>query len=195
MVTGFDIWGHDAGLRRHWKGRIIAFIIDAAIAFIPTSLALYMLDVTDIFTVGLVNTVIFYLSSSVVESFTGASLGKRLLGFRVYPVKGESIAGKACVRNITRAFWFILPPLDFAIGLAMRGDPRQKLLDRVAGTKVVHLEEKERHEAAIRSAPEPVKEFKEPESQTDQEVCEDCAGPIILLPGGKFQCEKCGLIQ
>ncbi|MFO7618737.1 MAG: RDD family protein [Thermoplasmata archaeon] len=191
MVTGFDIWGHDPSLRRHWRVRFAAFIIDAVIAFVPTSLILYFLNIEEIILVGLVNSVVFYLLSSVPESLTGASAGKRVMGLRVYPTTGDSLAGKACLRNIPRFFWFALPPLDFAAGMATRGDPRQKMFDRLAGTKVVHFSETERYENALKT----VSEGEKKENDDSKDACQECGGKLMLLPDEKLQCEKCGLIQ
>ncbi len=190
MVTGFDIWGHDPALRRHWKGRFAAFLTDAVIAFVPTSLILFFLGIGNVFEVGLVNSVVFYLVSSVPESLTGASIGKRMFGFRVHPVKGESLAGRACLRNIPRFFWFVLPPFDFVLGMAMRGDPRERLFDRLAGTKAVHAGETERYDNAVKSASE-----KKASSEGNEGLCQACGGKLILLPDEKLQCEKCGVIQ
>ncbi|MBA3045969.1 MAG: RDD family protein [Candidatus Thermoplasmatota archaeon] len=192
MVSGFDIWGHDATLRRHWKGRFAAFFVDAAIAFIPTSLVLYFLGVDDIVLVGIATTAVFYLISSIPESLTGASVGKRIFGFRVHPVVGESLGGRACLRNITRAFWFILPPLDFAVGMATRGDPRQKLFDRLAGTKVVHISETERYNDALDTV---AKNALDGGEKPGDEICRECNGKLLRLADEKLQCEKCGLIQ
>jgi uncharacterized RDD family membrane protein YckC len=192
MVTGFDIWGHDPALRRHWRGRIAAFLVDAAIAFVPTSIVLYLLGIDDIALIGLLNTVVFYLVSSVPESLTGATLGKRIFGFKVHPTKGESLSGRVCVRNITRAFWFVLPPIDFVLGMATRGDPRERMMDRVAGTRVVHAGETERHENAIRAATEEAE--RELRSGTE-DACQKCGGKLLRLPDEKLQCEKCGVIQ
>jgi uncharacterized RDD family membrane protein YckC len=193
MVTGFDIWGHDSGLRRHWKSRFFGFLIDALFAFVPTSIILYLLNVTDFFTIGLVTSIVFYLSTTIVESLTGASLGKRLMGLKVRPVTGESIAGRTCIRNLGRLFWFALPPLDFAIGMAMRGDPRQTALDRAAGTKVVHREETEAYDNHIQSLSKASE--KESTSSTQKDTCQECGSKLMLLPDSKLQCEKCGLIQ
>jgi len=140
MVSGFDIWGHDANLRRHWKNRALAFIVDVIISFVPVSIVLYLLDITDILEVGIIVSTIFYLASSIPESLTGSTPGKKIFQLQVHAIDGGAIAGRVYIRNLSRLFWFVLPPLDFTLGMATRGDPRQKMLDRVAGTKVVHRE-------------------------------------------------------
>jgi uncharacterized RDD family membrane protein YckC len=191
MVTGFDILGHDRSLRVHWGYRITAFIADALMIFLPLPLLLYLFDVTDIFTVGLVLSVGFYLFNSMVETLTGASVGKKLVGLSVHPVAGESLGGRVCLRNLDRLFWFILPPLNFALGMAMRGDPRQTALDRLAGTVVVHAGETQKYESHV----EALKEAEKKSSSAKRDACQECGGELVLLPDQKLQCGKCGLIQ
>ncbi len=194
MVTGFDIWGHDPALRRHWSGRIAAFLVDAVIAFAPTSIILFLMGIDDPAQIGLVNTVVFYLASSVPESLTGATLGKRVFGYRVHPTKGESLSGRVCIRNITRVFWFVLPPIDFVLGMATRGDPRDKIMDRVAGTRVVHIGETERYENAVKEATVEA-ENGSGQRKINQDACQICGGKLLRLPDEKLQCEKCGVMQ
>ena len=197
MVSGFDIWGHDAGLRRHWKYRILAFILDAILSFVPVSIVLYLLDITDILDIGIIASTVFYLVSSIPESITGSSTGKRIFHLQVHAAGDGAITGRVYVRNLSRLFWFILPPLDFTLGMATRGDPRQRMLDRVAGTKVVHRAEKRKHrrhmKALAKEQGDPIE--KEPPSEKQKDKCHDCGGKLILLADDKLQCEKCGLIQ
>ena len=71
------------------------------------------------------------------ESWYGATVGKRLLGFRVETVAGQRIGlDKAFLRNLSKLHWVLLL-LDVLVGLGTTGDPRQKFSDRFAGTRVV----------------------------------------------------------
>jgi len=191
MVTGFDILGHDKSLRSHWLYRITAFIADALMIFVPLPIILYISDIEDPFTIGLTLSVGFYIFTSVTETLTGASVGKKLLGLKVHPPEGESLGGRVCLRNLDRLFWFILPPINFALGMAMRGDPRQTALDRLAGTVVVHVGEKEKYERHI----EALKEAEKKSASAKPDACQECGGELMLLPDQKLQCGKCGLIQ
>ena len=206
MVSGFDIWGHDANLRQHWKNRALAFIIDAIISFVPVSIVLYFLNITDILEVGIIVSTIFYLASSIPESITGSSVGKSLFHLQVHGVNDGAIAGRVYLRNLSRLFWFILPPLDFTLGMATRGDPRQKMLDRVAGTKVVHRAEKKKYQRHMKKLAKDEKAAEEAENPDDdapepadapitEDKCHDCGGKLMLLADEKLQCGKCGLIQ
>ena len=196
MVTGFDIWGHDRGLRRHWKFRILAFVFDSVIIFISTAIVLYFLEITEIVQIGIVSSIVFYLFSAITESLAGGTPGKLLFRMRVHGTKEGGLAARIFLRNLSRLFWFILPPLDFALGLATRGDPRQRLLDRAAGTTVVHREEKKRHKKHITALAQKDNVEEVPERESPMEdTCQECGGPLMTLADQKLQCESCGLIQ
>ena len=200
MVSGFDIWGHDANLRKHWKNRALAFIVDAIISFVPVSIVLYLLNITDILEVGIIVSTVFYLASSIPESITGSSVGKSMFHLQVHAINVGAVTGRVYVRNLSRLFWFVMPPLDFTLGMATRGDPRQKMLDRVAGTKVVHRAEKkkyQRHMKKLAKSEEVGEEKSDSSSEKpiSEDLCHECDGKLILLVDEKLQCEKCGLIQ
>jgi uncharacterized RDD family membrane protein YckC len=191
MVTGFDILGHDKGLRNHWQARLAAFAVDAAVIFIPVPIIIYLLDMADIFTLGLLLSLTFYLSTSILETLAGSSIGKKLLGFQVHAADGGAMSGRAFISNLDRLLWFILPPLNFAVGMSMRGDPRRTALDRLAGTVVVHRGETELYESHV----EAYRTAGEKNTPGAPDVCQECGGRLLLLPDKKLQCEKCGLIQ
>jgi uncharacterized RDD family membrane protein YckC len=219
MVSGFDIWGHDAGLRRHWKYRFLASGYDVMITIVPTTIVLFYLGVSDVQFYGIYSSFVFYMASAITESMMGASPGKVIFGLKVHAINESHFVFKVFLRNINRLFWFALPPLDLALGMAIRGDPRQRMLDRVAGTKVVHVDEKERHEQLLEalateqqtaevdaedqsekttedtdknSAGEDLSDNEGPASE---DRCRECGGKLILLADDKLQCEDCGLIQ
>jgi hypothetical protein len=127
----------------------------------------------------------------VTETLSGATVGKRLLGFAVHPVEGEGLGGRVCLRAAGRLLWFALPPLDFAIGMSMRGDPRQTMLDHAAGTVVIHSGEAALYDSHVEAATKAAGK----NAAAPAEPCRDCGGALMLLPDQKMQCEKCGLIQ
>ncbi|MDD4307383.1 MAG: RDD family protein [Thermoplasmata archaeon] len=193
MVTGFDIWGHDPGLRSHWKYRFGAFAVDAAIAFAPTCLVLYFFDIANILQVAIVTSAAFYLSTVIPETMAGASVGKRLFQLKVHPLSESGLGGRVCIRNLDRIFWFALPPINFALGMAMRGDPRQTALDRVAGTVTVHREEKDKYDRHIQTLQDNA--AADDPAPPIEDLCQACGGRLMRLPNSKLQCGKCGLIQ
>jgi hypothetical protein len=203
MVTGFDILSHDKGLRRHWRYRICAFVIDALLTFLPLAAILWLLGIDDIVQVGVITCLAFYISSSIMEAGLGGTAGKLLLGFRLH---AEGLkTGRVLVRNLNRLLWFVLPPLDFCLGLATKGDPRQRALDKLAGTKVVHRRDRgfrmpEGLPAAPMGEAGPDEEVSEsngaPETEpATTERCRECGGPLIMLDDQKLQCERCGAMQ
>lgn len=147
-----------------------AFICDAVMVFIPVTLILWYLEITDIVFIGLAVSLVFYLSSSTTEAVLGATAGKFIFGLRARSLRSDSVSARAFLRNVNRLLWFVLPPIDFALGMAMRGDPRQRLLDRAAGTTVVIESERKWHEAHLE------KEFRMPpaeESSADDTIAPD----------------------
>jgi uncharacterized RDD family membrane protein YckC len=73
-----------------------------------------------------------------MEVSSGATIGKKVMGLQVQMVGGGKITfDKALIRNISKIYWLFLL-LDWIIGIVTPGpDPRQKYMDRVAGTTVV----------------------------------------------------------
>jgi hypothetical protein len=123
------------------------------------------------------------------------------------------------VRNISKIFFLFLL-LDWLVGFATEGDPKQKLLDRSAGTTVIltgSLTEQQQHVYQSQQsdyAPPPQEKYvaqeepvyhypqqqpaesaeqKEPESPEGQ-TCKDCGGRLVLTGSGRLQCIRCGRI-
>jgi uncharacterized RDD family membrane protein YckC len=203
MVTGFDILTHDKRLRRHWLFRAAAFITDGIIIFLPLTIILWFIDITDVLIIGIVSCLVFYLYSALIEATAGATAGKFLLGLKVYTLRSDKKIGRIFLRNLSRLFWFVLPPLDFALGMATRGDPRQKLMDRLASTTVLIESERKWHEAHLdeyvdsetEGQQEVQEEAQAPEEPPKTENCRTCSGKVIVLADQKYQCQECGLIQ
>jgi hypothetical protein len=218
MVTGFDILSHDRRLRLHWLTRIGAFIGDALLVFLTVTFILWYFETTDIMLIGLISSFAFYTSSSVSEAMLGGTVFKLVLGMRVRPLKSERVGARAFVRNINRLLWFVLPPLDFALGMATGGDPRQRLLDRAAGTTVTVESQRVWHEAHLKeiqisdqddaaSETEGTGDSEGEKTKTDdiqttdktintsEDKCHECGGHLMMLADEKLQCSKCGLIQ
>ena len=70
------------------------------------------------------------------DGLVGGTIGKKALGLRVEAVSGQMDVGKAAIRNISKLHWALLL-IDWLVGFATEGDPRQKITDRFAGTTVV----------------------------------------------------------
>jgi uncharacterized RDD family membrane protein YckC len=136
----------------HWLLRLVAYIIDGIITFIPAAIIYFIITVSaifvgslffliygfwllDLFIWGIIQVIYF----TILEPYWGASIGKRVLGLQVQTVNGEKVpVDKALIRNISKIFWPLLL-LDWLIGVVTTGDKRQKYSDRVAGTTVAQV--------------------------------------------------------
>ncbi len=138
MVTGFDILGHDQTLRKHWILRMLAIFIDMLIVFFAVGIVLLFLDMNTALVAGITASIVLFIYSGIMEMAMGATIGKRILGLKVVSTDGGKNMTGAFLRNISKVFWFIFLPIDTLIGLAGRGDPRQRFFDRIVNTTVVH---------------------------------------------------------
>jgi len=203
MVTGFDLLSHDGRLRRHWQKRAAAFIIDAISIFIPLLIILWFAGVDDIIQIGILSSMLFYIISLTEEATMKGTVGKYAMGLRVKAIRPGIFSMKVVIRNVNRLLWFILPPLDFTLGMATKGDPRQRMLDRLAGTTVIVLAETDWHEGHMRkfekqdkpSEEDTASEEEPTERSAKDDLCHECSGPLIQLADENYQCRKCGLIQ
>jgi len=148
MTTGnssqFDI--------NHWLLRLVAFIIDTIIIGIIASIIYFFVILSVLVSgsfwflwgpfllLGFLLGVLELLYFMFMETFYGATLGKRVLGLQVQTVEGSRVTfDKAFIRNISKIFWLFLL-LDWILGVAIPGrDQRQKYSDRIAGTTVVSV--------------------------------------------------------
>ena len=146
MVTAMNIIGNDKSLQDHWVKRLIALIIDNLIFWaISTVLTIFVF-------VGVLNFNIpflwpvfvplfsggmFFLYAFILEASSGgATLGKKIMKLRVISTDGPMSAKKAVIRNISKIHGTFLL-IDWLIGFTSEGDPKQKWLDRSAGTTVI----------------------------------------------------------
>lgn len=135
----------------HWVVRLVAFIIDGIILAIVAAIIGFILAVALLFGGGFgfffgglgfiafsfIWGVLSFLYFMILDTYWGATIGKRILGLQVQIVNGGRIPlGKSFVRNISKIFWLFLL-LDWIVGIATPGDKRQKYMDRVAGAIVV----------------------------------------------------------
>jgi len=191
MVTGFDIIGSDKNLQEHWIRRFVAYIIDIAIVSIAIWIIFWViLGWQKWIEVGLLSGVLILLYFTVLEATTSKTIGKAILGLEVNTAAGYMDFSKSIIRNISKFFWYILPFLDWVIGMATEGDPRQRFLDRMAGTTVTYA-----YGAGIGYSQGPAASSISPTGQTPTEKCAFCGAPLHELDGGRYQCSGCGIIQ
>jgi len=163
VVTGLNILGSNKALQDHEIKRVIAYIIDAiivwVIALIITIVAIpfWYFGGYGIFFFGLgalIYAVFAILYWAVQDAFMGGSIGKKIMALQVVGTTGPLDIVKAFIRNVTKAFWWLLL-FDWIVGLAMEGDPRQKMTDRFAGTTVVRTDQQAYMEEQFRQMATP----------------------------------------
>lgn len=128
----------------HWLLRLIAFVIDCIIIGIPTAIIMVLFNLSSGWYLPVLTPLIFGLLEVLYFTFmdmsSGATIGKRLMGFRVQTTRGDRLNfNNAFLRNISKIYWLLLL-LDWLLGvLTMGNDKRQKYSDRLAETTVVSV--------------------------------------------------------
>jgi len=149
-LSGIDSLMKDSKAQEYWLWRLVAFIIDVVIiAVVLTLLALavtvpYFLSggavaFTGFFFGGfaLLSGIILILYFPLMESSSGASIGKHAMHLRVVSKSGSNPTfAEAFVRNISKIYWLLLL-LDVIVGLAVTKGYQQKYSDSLMGTSVV----------------------------------------------------------
>jgi uncharacterized RDD family membrane protein YckC len=134
-------------MTNHWILRIVALIIDGIIWGIIVGVLFAALAFAIVFSGAwwyslflwpFVWGILLLIYFPVMEVSSGATIGKKVMGLQVQMVGGGKVTfDKALVRNLSKIYWLFLL-LDWIIGMVTPGpDPRQKYMDRVAGTTVV----------------------------------------------------------
>jgi len=143
MPTGIDLIGNNAALQEHWIKRFIAIIVDAIILAVIT-IVLNALFLGALFALGLwwsfIYGIVWVLYSTLLEgSSMRATLGKKVMNLQVVAIDGAMTIEKALIRNLSKVHpLFVL--VDWVIGIATQGDPRQRYLDRLARTSVTRVD-------------------------------------------------------
>jgi uncharacterized RDD family membrane protein YckC len=190
MATGLDLIGDDKRLQDHWLRRFAASLIDWIIISLPFWVVFNMIGGRlwgfGIFMMGAA----WILYSAVLEQHIGTTVGKSVMELGVMsqePMESHAFQGqlesghsnygelaidRSIIRNISKVHPVALL-IDWLIGMVTPGDPRQRYLDRIAKTMVMHKSELKKvqhpHVAPppapeTKPAPAPVKEpAKEPD--------------------------------
>jgi len=149
VVTGLNIIGSNKALQDHEIKRFVAAIIDWIIVTVVSWIVVGILFASAIAIGGfgtifwgigaLAFALIAILYWAIPEAFMGATIGKKIMGLQVVGTTGPMDLVKALIRNVTKISGLLLL-IDWFVGLAMEGDPRQKATDRFAGTTVVRTD-------------------------------------------------------
>lgn len=148
MVKALDLIGDNSQLQGHWVRRIVAAIIDGFIMFVIWIVIGAIIAIASVFIPGgllilpLFSGLLWVLYSAVLEGMGGATIGKRVLNLQVVSIEGPMDFIKAGIRNISKIYWLLLL-IDWLVGFVTEGDPRQRFMDRIAGTSVVRTDAQE----------------------------------------------------
>jgi len=138
MPTGYDLIEHSHEFRMHLLKRLAAGLIDAIVIFLPVVLIVYLVGLEPKeMLVGVLSGFGWFFYSTISESRTGTSLGKKALGLIVVSTDGPMTYSKGIVRNVPKMFWYIFFPIDILVGLSRNHDPRQRWVDSVSATTVI----------------------------------------------------------
>lgn len=149
MVTGLNIIGANKALQEHWIKRVVAYIVDVIIVLV-ISIVLVVVLFPFVWLTGGFGAFFFGLSTVILglvailywivqDGFMGGTIGKQVLGLRVVGTTGPVDVVKAAIRNVSKIH-IVLLVVDWLVGVATEGDPRQKFTDRLAGTTVVRTD-------------------------------------------------------
>jgi len=161
MVRVIDTIASDQQLQSHWIYRIVAIIIDWIIILIavwiisiPIAIGSFLSGRGMLWGFGSLFTfAIWFLYVFILEGIKGKTIGKHLLNLRVVTIDGGPIdIAKSIIRNISKIHGILLF-LDWLAGMATDGDPRQRFLDRIAGTVVIRMDTQENFQGAYPPPP------------------------------------------
>ncbi len=216
MVTAMDLIGSDQGLQEHWIKRFVAILIDAIIIYVVASIIFFFLPISFFWGWGfgwsLLAGCLLFLYSAIMEMNTGATLGKKVVNLQVISLHDNLKSGDIMLRNVSKIHGLFLF-LDWLVGFVTEGDPKQKYLDRNAGTTVIltdTLTQEEQHTYQSQQssyAPPPPEQYvshetpvyqyppqtqtEQPDSQAqDQEDAPDVQPQEVAQ--GEGPCSDCG---
>jgi uncharacterized RDD family membrane protein YckC/DNA-binding transcriptional ArsR family regulator len=128
-----------------WQWRVGAYLIDFSIAFI-LFLALpyffYQFSFEQLLLRGylIFSLILFWVYSTLLEGFSGQTIGKLVMHIKVVQIDGENISyDQAAVRSFGKVF---LLPIDLAIGWRLKDKRYLRYFDKFTGTTVIDLQAK-----------------------------------------------------
>jgi len=152
LIRDVEAWAVEADVAKKtsvvplatFRKRVFAFLIDFAIAFV---VFLVLPNIFSVLTIGatvllglnviLFSLVLFWIYFTLLEGFSGQSLGKRLTGLMVVRLDGKKLFyDHAAVRNFGKVF---LLPFDLAVGFRLKDERFIRYFDKFAGTTVKDL--------------------------------------------------------
>jgi len=161
VIYDVESWAEAADVTRKatqlvlasFRKRTYAFLIDFGMIFLVTSLILIELvlafiggDTVIILTLLFASLGFLWVYSTLLEGFSGQSIGKRVIGLKVVKINGKKM-------DYEHAAGKILLPFDLLFGYPLN-DPRFiRYFDKFAGTTVIDLRQRQTANANSVSAP------------------------------------------
>lgn len=154
VIKDVEFWTEVADLNRKtthlslasFEKRVYAFLIDfllisliAALFTLPEALSLLVGSVSslNLGQVIFIIVVLLWVYSTLLEGFSGQSLGKRVMGLKVVRTDGKKMSyDHSAVRNFGKAF---LLPFDLIVGWRIKNEMFLRYFDKFAGTTVITL--------------------------------------------------------
>lgn len=151
LIRDLEAWSVEAEIARKttslplasFRERAVAFLIDLAIAFavfmaVPNAPSSIMGGLGVFLNVNVILfLLLLWMYLTLLEGFTGQTLGKRLIGLKVVTTNGTRLFyDHAAVRNFGVAF---LLPVDLIVGLRLNDKRYIRYFDKFSGTTVVDL--------------------------------------------------------
>lgn len=138
MPTGYDLLEHSHEFRVHMLRRLAAGLIDALLIFIPVTFIIFLFDVEPKeLLVGVITGFGWFVYSAIMESRSGTTVGKKVLGLIVVSIDGPMTISKGIVRNVPKMFWYVFLIVDTFVGMGINSDPRQRWVDTISKTIVI----------------------------------------------------------
>jgi uncharacterized RDD family membrane protein YckC len=149
-ISGVDAVIKESKAQEYWIRRLVALIIDGIIIGVVVTV-IFVFAASSAFLFGggfgvfgaifgafaVVVGILLIFYFPLMESTSGATIGKKALGLRVVSkTGGNPTFVEAFIRNVSKIYWILLL-LDVIVGLATSKGYQQKYSDRLAGTSVV----------------------------------------------------------
>lgn len=141
FIKDLEVWTEEAQIAKKnttlkltsLKKRAYAFLLDflLILAVIVVSTLQFSSNIP------LITLSLLWAYSTLLEGFTGQTLGKKVFGLKVIRVDGKPLSYDfAAVRNFGKAF---LLPVDLIVGLRLKDSRFIRYFDKFAGTTVIDL--------------------------------------------------------
>ena len=151
LIKDLQAWSVEAELAQkgtslplaRFKERALAFLIDFAIAFavfmaVPSVASSITSGIWGFLNFNIILfLLLFWMYLTLLEGFSGQTLGKRLMGLTVVTTDGKKLFyDQTAVRNFGVAF---LLPVDLLLGWRLKDSRYIRYFDKFAGTTVIDL--------------------------------------------------------